>query len=172
MKILLPLITTFVLLTSTSFAGDESIRHRAIPDKHVKTGHVTMTLEDKTDSEFTLKMNYYLKVKIFIFGKTIEGTSDAELPMKFKFPYGYEELEEAGSVKYRKVQLTHLGRITDPKVGTCHKVHLLPLTNNKWEAVLTYCPEVQPIGIYKTQLTYKKAPFIGTHTVHTELVEE
>jgi len=147
-----------------------SIIHRAIPDKVIKEGRLEITAQDLSLDEFEIILKYKIKAKILFITKKIEGESREILPMKFRYLYGYEELEKTGSMIHRDVLITHMGKRDVNEYTDCHLVHVKPLKNNKWEGILTFCPEVPSVGFAKTQLTYKNIPVLKVHTMKTELL--
>lgn len=171
MRLLMALMCGWFCISHNAYALEQII-HKAVPDRIITSGKLLITTEDLNSEEFVVTLDYEVKARVFFFSKTIKGRSVEVLPMKFRFSYGYEELEETGSMIYKKIQLTHVKRFMQERFGQCHMVHLKPLSHDKWEGNLAFCAEVPGAGFATTELTYKKVPILGRHTMHTVLARQ
>ncbi len=157
-----------LFLSNIAFSQD-FITHNAVAYSIVKNGSMIISTRDLSEDDFELSLKYKITLKVLFITKILEGEMKEILPMKFRFSYGHEELREVHSMKYKNIEITHLGMLNLEEFADCHRVHLKPLAHNKWEGEVTYCPDVAAIGFARTKLTYKKVPFFGQHTMQTVL---
>jgi hypothetical protein len=159
-----------VIVTLPLLAGvTETITHDVQKDRLVRQGVVRITTKNILSETFTMEINYKIKAKFLFFERNLDGTTSIELPVKYLNPYGYQELEEAGSLIEDEATLVHLGKKNLPGHYDCHKVRITPKKDNKWVGVFTYCQDIPSIGFARTQILMRGIPVVGSHTVYTKL---
>ena len=158
-----------VFFLSTFSANAESITHIVQKDKLVKRGNVVLTSKNVGLEFFTLQIDYNLSVGMLLFSRNLKGSKDIQLPAKLLDPYGYEELEQAGSLENKKAKIFHDGRHQSSLYYDCHVIKVIPKENKGWDGVFTYCPAVPSIGFIKTAISIHKVPFVGRHTIFSKI---
>jgi hypothetical protein len=149
----------------------ETIIHDVQKDKIVRSGVVHISTKNILADTFTMEIKYKIFAKWLWIEKNLEGITSIDLPTKYLNPYGYEELENAGSLTDEQSTLTHLGRVNLPNHYDCHKVKIRPARDNKWSGVFTYCPDIPSIGFARTEILMTKIPLLGSHRVYTRIRE-
>lgn len=169
-KIFAALCTVLVALPLLA-QTPETIIHDVKKDSLVRKGVIKITTKNIGSENFTMELKYNIFAKFLFFERTLDGITSIDLPVKYLSPYGYEELEEAGTLSDEVATLTHLGRKNLPNHYDCHKVRIKPKKDNKWVGVFTYCPDIPSIGFARTQILMKEIPVVGSHTVYTRIRE-
>ncbi len=162
------LLVTLTLFSSLSLAaGNESITHIVQRDSLVKSGNVVLTTRNIGSETFTLQIDYNVKASAFFITRDFKGTKNIDLPIDFLDPYGYQELEEQRVRDDSRAKIVHKGRYQSGLYYDCHVIHIFPKDGKNWDGIFTYCPSVPSIGFIKTEITMRKIPWIGTHTIRS-----
>lgn len=168
LKSILFVVLAFFFL-STFSANAESITHIVQKDKLVKRGNVVLTSKNVGSEFFTLQIDYNLSVGMLVFSRNLKGSKNIQLPAKLLDPYGYEELEQAGSLENEKAKIFHRGRHQSSIYYDCHVIKVIPKGNKGWDGIFAYCPTVPSTGFIKTAITIHKVSFVGKHTIQSKI---
>jgi hypothetical protein len=173
MKKIISILSLSLVLFSVTANSAETIVHDVIKDKLVKHGVIKITVDDNQVSSdvVTMSINYNIKVKFLFFRKDLKGNKSIDLPAVYLTPYGYEDLEQQGTLRHEKVVATHLGRVKIPNHNGCHKIKIVPVKQRDWDGVFVYCQDIRSLGFARVQVNLKKIPVIGSHKVHSRLRE-
>jgi hypothetical protein len=160
-----------LLLLAINANASETIVHDVIRDRLVKHGVIRITVEDHQVSSDVVNMsiNYNIKVKFLFITKNLKGTKKIELPAIYLTPYGYEELEQQGTLKHEKVTATHLGRVNIANHYDCHKIKIVPLKQRDWDGDFVYCQDIRSLGFAQVKVNLRNIPVIGSHSVMSRL---
>ncbi|MBT7611254.1 MAG: hypothetical protein HN576_15955 [Bacteriovoracaceae bacterium] len=173
MKKIILILSLILVLFSLTATASEIIVHDVIKDRLVKHGVIRIMVDDNQVSSDIVKMsiNYNIKVKFLFFTKNLKGTKSIDFPSDYLTPYGYEDLEEQGSLRHEKVIVTHLGRVKISNHSGCHKIKIVPIKQRDWDGVFVYCQDIRSLGFARVRVNLKDIPVIGSHTVYSRLRE-
>jgi hypothetical protein len=160
------------LITITSTLANqvqfqEGLWHDVVPDSLAKKGTIYIqTRETPEDYQyFQARFKYDFNYQFLFFKRNMAGEEVVDMPIRFQSEQGFIDLETGGTYTDERVTLYHKGRREWAPYYDCHYIRLVPKKSDKWEGHFIYCPDVPKSGISEMQLTVKKIPLLGEHTI-------
>ncbi len=145
----------------------EGLWHDVVPDNLAKKGTVYIQTRDLPEQSqfFQARFKYDFNYQFLFFNRNMAGEEFVDMPIRFQTEQGFIDLENEGTYDDERVTLYHKGRKDWAPYYDCHYVRLVPKKSDKWEGHFIYCPDVPRSGISEMQLTVKKIPLLGEHTI-------
>lgn len=179
MKISLTLILLSLCSFSLASEFSQGVNHRILKDKFAKSGQVKIQYRDlenaeniSADERIEVRFDFKFRYGILVFRGNYEGQKLIKIPAIFKTEEGHLALEQQKVYEDELVILRHLGRQDFRDMNNCHYVELIPKTSTSgWSGRMVHCPELPELGIGKMELTVRKIPVLGEHTLTSLLVQ-
>lgn len=161
------LCTSLILKANEVVQFNEGLWHDIVPDSLAKDGTIYIQTRDLPEEAgfFQARFKYDFNYQFLFFNRNMAGEEVVDMPIKFQTEQGFIELETEKSYEDERVTIYHQGRRDWAPFYDCHFIQLVPKSSQKWEGHFVYCPDVPKSGISEMQLTVKKIPFLGEHTI-------
>jgi len=178
MKYFFTLVFT-IIISQISHASEFStgVNHKIQKDKFAKSGQVKIQYRDLESIEaisgkekIEVLFDFKFRYGVLVFRGNYEGQKLIKIPASFKTEEGYLLLEQQKFYEDDLVILRHLGRKNILGLYDCHYVELIPKTSTSgWSGRMVSCPDLPELGIGQMELTVRKIPVLGDHTLTSTL---
>ena len=165
------LLGAMMVCQVSTVAQVETINHRIKKDSLAQKGTLKIKSTPINEQSFLAQIEYDFTYKFLFRRRRLQGVEEQVLPVKYQTEEGYLELEQKGTFEDDQVILIHKGRVNSESLYDCHKVNIVPKKSEKWEGIVTYCPDIPGLGFSKMELLKKKIPFLKEHTFYSYYVE-